>query len=201
MTPVLAAAAVAGIVSLVVALGAVDRQPTLAPPASTPSSSTPESPSSSMPEGPSSSTPGGVVSAPLSYDDLAEALSAHDGQPGYGQVVVSPNRDEVILYWKGSPPRDVADLIAAGADGIRVRLVDAPFSSNEIRDASKRVWNEVVALYGPGVMASISGTRDLDGLIVRTTEPVDLEPLERVAGMPLRQERGEPGVLLDIPTD
>ncbi len=137
----------------------------------------------------------------MGYDDFVEALTAHEGQPGYGKVVVSPDRDEVILYWKGTPPRDVADLIAAGPDGIRVRLVNAPFSSNEIRDASFRVWDEVVALYGPGVMSTISGTRDLDGLIVRTTEPVDLEPLERVAGMPLRQERGEPGVLLGGPAD
>jgi hypothetical protein len=116
-------------------------------------------------------------------------------------VVVSPDEDEVILYWKGSPPRDVARLVGVAVDGTRVRLVNTPFSSNDIRDASKRVWDKAVALYGPGVVASMSGTRELDGLIVHTTERIDLEPLELVAGMPLRQEIGERGVLLDDPAD
>ena len=82
-----------------------------------------------------------------------------------------------------------------------MRLVNAPFSSNEIRDASQRVWDKALALHGAGVVASMSGTRDLDGLIVHTTERIDLEPLEQVADMPLRQEIGEPVVLLDIPRD
>jgi hypothetical protein len=139
----------------------------------------------------------GAVS--LNYDQLGEALSAHEGQPGYGQVVVRPESGELIVYWKGTPPRDVAALIGVASDGTRVRLVAAPFSSNEIRDASKRVWDKAVELYGPGVMGSMTGTRELDGLILHTTRRINLEPLEQVAGMPLRQELGERAVLLDDP--
>lgn len=148
------------------------------------------------------STPAVDTGAPvsLSHDQLVEALTAYDGQPGYGQVVLSPETSEVVVYWKGTPPPDVAALVGVASDGTRVRLVDAPFSSNEIREASKRVWDKAVELYGPGVMGSMTGTRELDGLILHTTEPINLEPLEQVAEMPLRQEPGERTVLADDPT-
>ena len=152
-------------------------------------------PPTAQPPAPAAANTGAPVA--LTFDQVAEALSAHDGEPGYGQVVVRPKSGEVVVYWKGTPPRDVTALIGVASDGTRVRLVDAPFSSNEIRDASKRVWDKAVALYGPGVMGTMTGTRELDGLIVRTTKPIDLEPLEQVADMPLRQERGERAVLLD----
>jgi len=116
-------------------------------------------------------------------------------------VVVRPESREVVLYWKGEPPRDVADLIGVASDGTRVRVVDAPFSSNEIRDASHRAWDQAVALYGRGVVTAMSGTPELDGLILHTTRRINLAPLEQVADMPLRQEVGGRVVSLDHPAD
>jgi hypothetical protein len=137
------------------------------------------------------------VSLPSDYDDLAQALAAHDGRPGYGQVVVLPEQDEIVLFWKGDLPSDVAELVADS----RVLLVRARFSGIEIRDASRRVFEEALAQHGPGVVGAITGARDLTGLVVHTTRPLDLEPLERAAGMPLRQEIGRAVRLAGLPRE
>ena len=86
----------------------------------------------------SASTPAAPVLRP---DDettsrVATALSQYAGLPGAGVIEADVDTGTVVLHWSGPVPAAVAAEAGLRADGVRVTVVQADYSTDELTRAS-----------------------------------------------------------------
>ncbi|WP_159039746.1 hypothetical protein [Streptomyces sp. TP-A0356] len=70
-------------------------------------------------------------------DGLSE--SARAKIPGFTEIVVSPDKNHIRLYWKGAPPQRVRDILAHLPAGVTADVVSARYSKAELHAARNKL--------------------------------------------------------------
>jgi hypothetical protein len=102
-------------------------------------------------------------------DGLSE--SARAKIPGFTEIVVSPDKNHIRLYWKGAPPQRVRDILAHIPAGVTAEVVSAPYSKAELHAARDKLLRggkpmglHVVSTATPLRITSIAPAVDGSGL-------------------------------------
>ena len=118
----------------------------------------------------SSSTP-----APLpnlaSKDEVravADPLAGLYDMAGFGKVSLDFSTREVHVWWKGTPPAEVSEASGVNADGVRLVVIQATYSDQELRAAAQMVADAAGAL--DVRINTIGQAQDLSGLVVYVNE-------------------------------
>lgn len=125
------------------------------------------------------------------------------GDPNFGKVVLDLKARQVAVYWKGTPPDDIADQEGLQTNGVMVRIVEAAYSARELEQAGERVLDDGRTPSGVRV-AHVRPASDLSGVLVGyapenmpTADEKEtlLQRLEQVTGgIPVEIEPGMPDV-------
>ncbi|MDX2565416.1 hypothetical protein PV371_38460 [Streptomyces sp. TX20-6-3] len=73
-------------------------------------------------------------------DQLHEADSKSGGR-GYGSAVVSAEKRQLDVFWKGSPSKDVVRILEMAPRNISVKMHPAAYSLNELQRAARKLVN------------------------------------------------------------
>ncbi|MEV4741623.1 hypothetical protein [Streptomyces sp. NPDC049555] len=129
--------------------------------------------------------------------DITEGLSeyARAKLDGFTEVVVDPEHNHLRLYWKGTPPQRVRQILAHLPDGVTAEVLPARYSKAELHQArakllegGKPISLRPSAAAEPIRITSIAGANDGSGLEVTYDE--DRGPGKRDRVDPLvRSER------------
>lgn len=99
-------------------------------------------------------------------DEIADSISRYEDAPGFGKVVIDYDAAQLTVFWKGTPPLEVAELDGTRGQGVWVDLVPAAFSAQELADAGARAASYLRETYGPRVFSSSSAHVDMSGISV-----------------------------------
>lgn len=142
---------------------------------------------------PSAELPGPDVEA---VRNAAKPLAALEQQPGFGRVALDFATKTVTVFWNGEPPQEVMTRLGTTSDGVRVELVEVPFSQVELVAAGGRVLRATGPGTGLPAAFVVRPRPDLSGVVVEMEradlEPAQLAELERLAGVPVTVVPGEP---------
>jgi hypothetical protein len=71
--------------------------------------------------------------------DRIQALVGAREYGGFGMLAVEDEPPSVVLFWKGSLPRPVQDLVDELRRSVRVVVRDAVYSEDELREEARRI--------------------------------------------------------------
>jgi hypothetical protein len=126
---------------------------------------------------------------------VAERLTAHWEQTGYGRVQINHAAGEVVVFWKGSPLAGIQSMLGRQPNGVLVALQPTQFSASEL-EAAGRTLMLMVRRQVP--IATVAPNNDLSGLRVEIlrTWTGQASTLETVAGVPVTVEPVDEGPVL-----
>lgn len=142
---------------------------------------------------PSADLPGPDVEAVRS---AARPLATLEQQPGFGRVALDFDTKTVTVFWAGEPPQEVTTRLGTTSDGVRVDLVEVPYSQADLVAVGDRVLKGTGPGTGLPAAFLVRPRPDLSGVVVEM-ERTDLTQsqlaeLESLAGVPVTVEPGEP---------
>ncbi|MEW9529927.1 S1 family peptidase [Microbispora sp. NPDC049125] len=114
-------------------------------------------------------------------------LAAAENTDGYGGLVADPENHEVRLYWRGTVPRAVQDVVEQGRQTAPVSVLPAAYTRAQLLQETDR-WTESGQVTGAAPAADGSGVR-----LSVAGEDTGPDQLQRPAGAtaPITLERGE----------
>jgi hypothetical protein len=131
-----------------------------------------------------------------------------ENSPGYARATVDIDRLTVEIMWKGEPPAKVRALEGINESGVRITIVDVPYSQGDVTAAA----DKILALGRAGEIprpTEVSSNDRFDGLRVGL-QPTDAskvdqarlaEQLKALTGIPAAIFVGEKRVLLSRQND
>ena len=129
-----------------------------------------------------------------------------DHDPAFARSIVDYERLTLQVMWKGKPPPKIQAMEGTTASGVRVPIVNVPYSQGDITSAGRKVF--AAANEGDFPLPVSSGANlAFDGLKVAFTvvqlETMDREAvaqqIKRLTGIPATIVAGEVGVPLAYP--
>jgi hypothetical protein len=116
-----------------------------------------------------------------------EVIGSYYGDPGYGGAWHDETTDRIIVYWNGTPPAPITDLVQAPPPGTRVVVYPVFFTDDQLNDAKNAVLKAPAsALDGAQVISAEPG-QDRRFLLVEVAKPWHGSDyaIETVAGLPV----------------
>lgn len=124
-----------------------------------------------------SAEPGGEPPAPNpgasdrhDVTEIAEQISAHWDDPGFGKVTVSYEGARVTVLWKGEPPESVQRLEGVQPNGVTVDIGSSLYSQADVYAAAAEVVTVERARTGTASAVAIVPNDDLSGAIVEVSD-------------------------------
>jgi hypothetical protein len=125
--------------------------------------------------------------AQSTVDEVAELLSRHAGEPGYGKVVVDYLGSTVRLYWKGTLPADLTRLRNSTVKGVTIEIVDAKYSESDLVAAGQQAAALIEDRFGEGTVAATMPNETMSGIVVEIVRPWSgsVQDIEEQIGLPV----------------
>ncbi|MER6738422.1 hypothetical protein [Streptomyces puniciscabiei] len=112
----------------------------------------------------------GEITQNLSESDRAKI-------PGFAEIEVDPDHNQLRLHWKGTPPQRVAAILAHLPSGVTARVASARYSKAELHMARAKLLHggkpvnlRVPSTATPIRITSIGGAVDGSGLDITYTD-------------------------------
>lgn len=118
-------------------------------------------------------------------DEVAETLSRHAVEPGYGKVVVDYDASTVRLYWKGALPADLAQVDRSTIKGVRVEVIAVEFSEAELVAAGRQATSLLEA--SKIDVAATMPNEPMSGIVIEIVGSWSgsVDDVERQVGVPI----------------
>ena len=161
--------------------------------------------------------PPGVTKQQVHHQELLDEARAPlerylrgkgDGEkdPAYARGTVDVERLTMMLMWKGQPPRAIQAMEGTTASGVKITIVDVPYSQGDISAGARKIFKlardgEIPLPVSAGTNGAFDGqevsfTVEQLAVIDRTALSVRLE---RLTGIPTALVAGERGVDMAFP--
>lgn len=128
---------------------------------------------------------------------VADAMSAHYKEPGFGRVELDADKRQVVVSWQGTPPAAVAEAVGTNKDGVTLTLKQVAFSDAQLDVKAQRLMDANRAA-GQPIVHMIRKRPDMSGLVAYV-EPDNLAQARESAGPALdRTFTDRAGVAVDV---